>query len=140
MNEESINIDDVVEHDDGSSTIRMDLDEDVQGMLIKQGLQYLIDEMRVTDKVTVADGNEFSKENKTHKLTNDEANALFHFGFLYAIKAGMKGWDDEIRLKEKESIINHLLRLDDTVTRLTLEVAKLQEYNEYVNLSTPKGE
>ena len=31
-----------------------------------------------------------------------------------------------IRLK-KESIINHLLRLDDTVTRLTLEVAKLQE-------------
>lgn len=43
-----------------------------------------------------------------------------------------------IRFKEKESIINHLLRLDDTVTRLTLEVAKLQEYNEYVNLSTPK--
>ena len=43
-----------------------------------------------------------------------------------------------IRLRDKESIINHLLRLDDTVTRLTLEVAKLQEYNEYVNLSTPK--
>ena len=96
MNEESINIDDVVEHDDGSSTIRMDLDEDVQGMLIKQGLQYLIDEMRVTDKVTVADGNEFSKETKTHQLSNDEANALFHFGFIYAIKAGMKGLENEL--------------------------------------------
>jgi hypothetical protein len=96
MNEESINIDDVVDHDDGSTTIRMDLDEETQSILIKQGLQYLIDEMRVTDKVTVADGNEFSKETKTHKLTNDEANALFHFGFIYAIKSGMKGCDDEL--------------------------------------------
>ena len=90
MDEESINIDEVVEHEDGSSTIKMDLDEDVQGMLIKQGLQYLIDEMRATDTVTVLDANEFSEGTKTHKLSDDEANALFHFGFLYAIKAGME--------------------------------------------------
>ena len=91
MNEEKIRNVDVVENDDGSSTIRMDLDEETQSILIKQGLQYLIDEMRVTDKVTVADDNEFSKETKTHNLTDDEANALFHFGFIYAINAGMKG-------------------------------------------------
>ena len=96
MDEESINIDEVVEHEDGSSTIKMDLDEDVQGMLIKQGLQYLIDEMRATDKVTVLDANEFSEGTKTHKLSDDEANALFHFGFLYAIKAGMKGLENEL--------------------------------------------
>ena len=86
-----ININDVVDHEDGSATITMDLDEETQGILIKQGLQYLIDEMKVTDKVTVADDNEFSKETKTHNLTDDEANALFHFGFIYAITAGMKG-------------------------------------------------
>ena len=96
VKEEAISINDVVEHDDGSSTITMDLDETTQGILIKQGLQYLIDEMQVTDKVTVADGNEFSKETKTHQLSNDEANALFHFGFIYAIKAGMKGLENEL--------------------------------------------
>jgi hypothetical protein len=91
-----ININDVVDHEDGSTTITMDLDEPTQGILIKQGLQYLIDEMRVADKVTVSDDNEFSKENKTHQLSNDEANALFHFGFIYAIKAGMKGLENEL--------------------------------------------
>ena len=85
MNEESINIDDVVDHDDGSTTIRMDLDEETQSILIKQGLQYLIDEMRVTDNIKVLDANEFSEGTKTHNLTDDEANALFHFGFLYVI-------------------------------------------------------
>lgn len=96
IKEEAISINDVVEHDDGSSTITMDLDEPTQGILIKQGLQYLIDEMRATDKIKVLDPNEFSKETKTHKLTDDEANALFHFGFLYAIKAGMKGLENEL--------------------------------------------
>ena len=107
MNEEEISIEDAVmeekirnidtvDHEDGSATITMDLDEPTQGILIKQGLQYLIDEMRVTDKIQVLDPNEFSKENKTHKLSDDEANALFHFGFLYAIKAGMKGLENEL--------------------------------------------
>ena len=67
MNEEAISINDVVEHDDGSST----------------------------DKVRVVDDNEFSKETKTHELSDDEANALFHFGFLYAIKAGMEGLNND---------------------------------------------
>ena len=96
MNEDAISINDVVEHDDGSSTIRMDLDEETQGILIKQGLQYLIDEMKVTDNIKVLDANEFSEGTKTHNLTDDEANALFHFGFLYAIKAGMKGLENEL--------------------------------------------
>ena len=106
MNEEEISIEgavmeekirniDVVEHDDGSSTIRMDLDEETQSILIKQGLQYLIDEMKVTDNMKVLEANEFSEGTKTHNLTDDEANALFHFGFIYAITAGMKGLDSD---------------------------------------------
>ena len=39
---------------------------------------------------------------------------------------------------EYDEMREHVLRLDDTVTRLVLEVAKLQEYDEFVNLTTPK--
>lgn len=88
-------ITEVIDHEDGSATIMMDLDEETQGMLIKQGLQYIIDEMRNTDKVKVLDANEFSDTNKTYELTDEDANALFHFGFLYAIKAGMEEMDNE---------------------------------------------
>ena len=34
-------------------------------------------------------------------------------------------------------IDRHVARLDDTVTRMALEVAKLQEYDEHVNLTMP---
>ena len=43
-----------------------------------------------------------------------------------------------IKMNEYDEMREHVLRLDDTVTRLVLEVAKLQEYDEFVNLTTPK--
>jgi len=43
-----------------------------------------------------------------------------------------------IKMIEYDEMREHVLRLDDTVTRLVLEVAKLQEYDEFVNLTTPK--
>lgn len=41
-------------------------------------------------------------------------------------------------MTEYDEMSEHVLRLDDTVTRLVLEVAKLQEYDEHVNLTMPK--
>ena len=93
--EKSIVVVEVIDHDDGSATITLDLDLETQSMLIKQGLQYLIEEMVVQDEVKVMDANEFSVETKTHELTDEESNALFHFGFIYAIKAGMKKMENE---------------------------------------------
>ena len=93
--EKSIGVVEVIDHDDGSATITLDLDLETQSLLIKQGLQYLIEEMVVQDEVKVMDANQFSEKTKTHELTDEESNALFHFGFIYAIKAGMKKIENE---------------------------------------------
>jgi len=102
MNEEEISVEDavmeekisnieVVDNPDGSANVTMDLDEDVQVMLMKQGLQYL---MSMTDKVLVTSPNEFTGEAATWELSDSDRNWLFHFGFINAIKLGMK--EDEL--------------------------------------------
>jgi hypothetical protein len=73
-----------------TSSVTMELDDETLTMLMKQGLQYLIDEMRMTDKVMVLTPNEFEGEASTWELSDDDRNALFHFGFIYALKMGMK--------------------------------------------------
>jgi len=78
------------EHDDGSATIRIDIDNELQKILMKQGLNYLIEEMKMHDKVVVLEPNEFSGEATNWELSADEYNALFHFGFISAVKAGIE--------------------------------------------------
>jgi hypothetical protein len=80
----------VTDNDDGSANVTMDLDNETQTMLMKQGLQYLIDEMKMTDKVMVLSPNEFDGEASTWELSDDDRNALFHFGFINALKIGME--------------------------------------------------
>jgi len=75
---------------DGSAKVVMDVTPTDQSQFIKQGLTYLIEEMRINDEVKVLDPNEFDKETKTFELEDEEANALFHFGFISALKLGMK--------------------------------------------------
>ena len=80
----------VVDNPDSTSSVTMELDDETLTMLMKQGLQYLIDEMRMTVKVMVLAPNEFEGEAGTWELSDDDRNALFHFGFIYALKMGMK--------------------------------------------------
>ena len=75
---------------DGSAKVVMDISSMAQSQLIKQGLTYLIEEMKMNDKVTVIEPNDFNGETKKWELKDEEANALFHFGFISALKAGMK--------------------------------------------------
>jgi len=98
MNEESISIDEFIENEDGSATLKMDIDAETQSILIKQGLEYLIKEMKMHDKVKVVEPNEIFSDCKTWELSNDDANALFHFGFIGAIKSGMKDDKDNTRV------------------------------------------
>jgi len=79
----------VTDNPDGSANITMDISEEAQVMLMKGGLQYLIDEMAMTDKVIVLSPNEFSGEAKTWELTDENRNWLFHFGFIDALKRGL---------------------------------------------------
>ena len=88
MEDEITNIE-VVDNPDGSANVTMDISDEIQVMLMKSGLQYLIDEMGATDKVMVLSPNEFTGEAKTWELSDEDRNWLFHFGFINAIKLGM---------------------------------------------------
>ena len=90
MSEENIFNIEVTDNDDGSANVTMDLDNEMQAMIMKQGLQYLIDEMKMTDKVMVLSPNEFEGEASTWELSDNDRNWLFHFGFINALKMGMK--------------------------------------------------
>ncbi len=89
MEEEISNVE-VTDNPDGSANITMDISEEAQVMLMKGGLQYLIDEMSMTDKVKVLSPNEFTGEANTWEITDEDRNWLFHFGFIDAVKKGIK--------------------------------------------------
>ncbi len=95
INEDSISNVEITDNPDGSANVSMDLTPETQKALMKQGLDYLIAEMKMNDKVTVLEPNEFLGETKTWELSDANANALFHFGFIHAIKLGMGETEDE---------------------------------------------
>ena len=79
----------VTDMPDGSARVTMDIEPETQKELMKEGLRYLIKEMKMHDKVVVIEPNEFTKDATTWDLSDDEYNYLFHFGFISAIKNGM---------------------------------------------------
>jgi hypothetical protein len=81
----------VIDMPDGSARITMDIEEEAQALIMKQGLRYIIAEMKRNDNVVVVEPNEFAGVAKTWELSDDERNVLFHFGFIHAVKKGMKG-------------------------------------------------
>jgi hypothetical protein len=86
---ESITNLEVTDMPDGSAKVNMDISPIAQKLLMKQGLQYLIKEMRMHDKIEVVEPNDFTKEATTWDLSDDDYNALFHFGFINALKLGI---------------------------------------------------
>jgi len=90
INEDNIFNIEVIDNPDGSANVTMDLDNDIQTSLMKQGLEYLIEEMGKTDDVKVLSPNEFEGEASTWELSDDDRNWLFHFGFINALRKGMK--------------------------------------------------
>ena len=89
MNEDSITNVEITDNPDGSANVSMDVTPETQQALMKQGLQYLIEEMKMADKVVALEPNKFLGKTKTWELSDDDANALFHFGFISALKLGM---------------------------------------------------
>ena len=95
MSEDEITNLEVTDMPDGSAKVTMDLTPETQRILMKQGLEYLIEEMKVKDEVVVMEPNDFSEEAKTWELSDAEYNALFHFGFISALKIGMDGLEQD---------------------------------------------
>ena len=87
--EDDISNMEIVDLPDGSGILTMDMSDEMQVRLMKQGLQYMIDEMRLHDKVEVLEPNEFSAASRTWELSDDDFNVLLHFGVIAALKSAM---------------------------------------------------
>lgn len=85
---------------DGSGKLTMDMSPEVTLSLMKQGLKYMISEMRMHDKIEVLEPNTFGKETRTWVLSDDDFNVMFHFGVISALKAGMANYDKIFGKKE----------------------------------------
>jgi hypothetical protein len=100
---ETLTVDEIVENDDGTATIKMTMSDEVQGLLIRSGYQDLIEEMKLTDKVAVFEPPaNFSLEAKTIELTDHDAQFLMETSVRNALTRGMnmgvkkfgESWDE----------------------------------------------
>ena len=100
---ETVTVDEIVENEDGTATIKMTMSNEAQGMLIRSGYQDLIDEMKMTDKVGVFEPPaNFPTEVKTIELTDHDAQFLMELSVRNALTRGMnmgvkkmsESWDD----------------------------------------------
>lgn len=90
---------DVVDLPDGSAELNMDMEPEQICAFAHTGLKYLIEQMRVHDKVSELSPNTFSEEVRTMELSDEALNALFHFGVIDALKRGIA---NEQNNKEEE--------------------------------------
>jgi hypothetical protein len=100
---ETLTVDEIVENDDGTATIKMTMSDEVQGLLIRSGYQDLIEEMKMQDKVGVFEPPaNFPIEAKTIELTDHDAQFLMETSVRNALTRGMnmgvkkfgESWDE----------------------------------------------
>ena len=91
---------DIVDQPDGSAIMNMDVEPEQIQAFAHTGLRYLIEQMLVHDDVSELSPNTFTEAIRNSMvLTDEELNALFHFGVISALKRGMRGEQNQ---EEKE--------------------------------------
>ena len=84
-----IKITELIENEDGSANLMIDISEQATKELIVEGFRTIVDEMKAKVEVLpVEDG--FSSNAKQYELTDDEAQLLLLLGFESAIRRGLK--------------------------------------------------
>lgn len=110
---ETLTVDEIIENDNGTATIKMTMSDEAQGMLIRSGYQDLIEEMKMQDKVGVFEPPaEFSSEVKTIEMTDEEAQFLLETSVRNALTRGMnkgvkrfdESWDDFFAKESAEDV------------------------------------
>ena len=86
---EGIEVIELIDQPDGSAIMNMDMEPEQIHAFAHMGLRYIIEQMRVYDKVSELSPNTFTEEVRTVELSNDVLNALFHFGAIDALKRGI---------------------------------------------------
>jgi len=90
----TIKVDTIEEHKDGSATIAFDFDDETTRLFLKQGFKVLMKEEGIKDLVICDPIEPLSKETKTYELSDEEFQLLLHLGVIDAIKVGMKTTED----------------------------------------------
>ena len=89
MSKKDIGVIDMVDQPDGSAILSMDVEPEQVSAFVHSGLMYLIEQMRVYDKVSEVSPNTFKRSAREIYLSDREANVLFHFGVISALKRGI---------------------------------------------------
>ena len=96
-----IEVIDIVDQPDGSAIMNMDVEPEQIQAFAHTGLRYLIEQMLVHDDVSELSPNTFAEATRNSMvLTDEELNALFHFGVISALKRGI---EHEQNQEEKEN-------------------------------------
>ena len=99
-----IDVLEIEDKDDGTATIKFDMDEETTNLFIREGIKLLISE--VSEKhcvVTIDEWDDWVKAGndvtpgRTWELTSQEAQAFFQIGTLNAIRAGIDAVEDKIQ-------------------------------------------
>jgi len=87
---ETMEVIDIVDQPDGSALMSMDVEPEQVSAFVHSGLMYLIEQMKVYDKVVDISPNTFKRSAKEIYLSDRETSTLFHFGVISALKRGME--------------------------------------------------
>jgi len=89
-------VEEVIENEDGSATIRFNMDDYLIPLFIRQGIRAILDEKKA-QIVVLPDEEPVNKDAKVIELSDDEAQLFIQMGMLDAIKKGI----DEVVEKEE---------------------------------------
>ena len=82
----TLTVEELIEHEDGSATLRMDMDMDIVEVLVKEGLEEARELMTKEHSDFRIDNNEYELE---YTLSNEELDLLMHMGFIRGIRIGL---------------------------------------------------
>ena len=85
-----IEVIDIVDQEDGSAILSMDVEPKQVSSFAHTGLGYLIEQSQLHDGMSDLVPNTFEEATRfSMVLTDEELNALFQFGVISALKRGM---------------------------------------------------
>lgn len=88
--ENTINVDEVIENEDGSCDLKMTISDESTRQLIAEGFRQLAEEMEAKIVVLPVNEGQFSKDVKQYELSDGEAQLLLQLGFTRALQAGFE--------------------------------------------------
>jgi len=91
METEKIVVESITDNNDGTSTMVLDLSEDVQAGIIRSAMADLLEELKADAVVAEPLSGEYPEKVKTYELTDEDTQFLMEYGVRNAITRGLNG-------------------------------------------------